>query len=62
CIGCGLCVADCGPQILEVAGGIARLIEPLSDLCDRAGVCAEVCPVGAIRVKCAESEVADSVR
>lgn len=50
CTGCGVCVAMCPRQILELdpATDLCRVTDP--DQCDQLGGCEFQCPAGAITV------------
>jgi NAD-dependent dihydropyrimidine dehydrogenase PreA subunit len=49
CTGCAVCVDTCGHNVLEMKGDKAFRARP--DDCDGAGICAGVCPVGAIKME-----------
>ena len=46
CIGCGICVAACPQEVLEVVNGTAEVVN--EDACIACGDCVEECPMGAI--------------
>jgi ferredoxin len=48
CDGCNICVLRCPPQIMGLVKGKAVLI---TELCEECGICAEVCPIGAVRFR-----------
>lgn len=49
CTGCGLCVLACGPQCLELVGGVAVLAHP--DHCGSEEHCIAVCRDDAIHMR-----------
>ncbi len=51
CIACGGCVMACQRRVLEIAGGVARVVEGREPWCVRLGDCERVCPTGAITVR-----------
>ena len=46
CDGCNVCVKRCPPQIMGLVKKIAVII---TDLCEECGICADVCPIDAVR-------------
>lgn len=49
CTGCNKCIEACGPQCLELSGGIAFLARP--NACGSEEHCIEPCPEEAIRME-----------
>ncbi len=48
CIGCGLCVSDCLPRVLQMRDGAPALIN--ADACMRCLHCLAICPSGALSI------------
>ena len=61
CSGCGLCVADCPPHILELAGGRPRVKAGREEDCYRCQHCFTICPRGAVSILGLRPEASESL-
>ena len=52
CVGCGLCVADCNPRVLELDGADRRprFVEDGEERCFKCQHCLAICPAGALSI------------
>lgn len=50
CAGCGLCVLDCLPHVLEMFQGSPRVAAGMEDACYQCQHCMAICPEGAVSV------------
>ena len=56
CIDCGWCEAGCVFLAIEIVDGLPRFDRKRCETC---GMCVELCPVGALSMRCRETKTAD---